>query len=103
MLRQTKSIKKGRFNIVEEEPGPPPSHNGDLSHGAQGGGGDHPLPRFDMRGLQHAAEVATQHAEQMSSLLRAFREQEDRVQSLVDENRWLRNRVAELERAAAQR
>ena len=47
--------------------------------------------------LNHLAEAAAEHAKVLKKLYDDMEEQQAKITQLVDDNRWLRRRVRELE------
>jgi serine/threonine-protein kinase OSR1/STK39 len=54
-------------------------------------------PRLKTRGVYEAAEAAAEHAKVLKELYDDMEEQQAKITQLVDDNRWLRRRVRELE------
>ncbi len=54
-------------------------------------------PRIKVRALFEAAEAAAEHASALKALHEEMQEQEEKITQLIDDNRWLRRRVKELE------
>ena len=54
-------------------------------------------PRLKTRGVYEAAEAAAEHAKVLKELYDDMEEQQAKITKLVDDNRWLRRRVRELE------
>ena len=54
-------------------------------------------PRLKTRGVYEAAEAAAEHAKVLKALYDDMEEQKAKITQLVDDNRWLRRRVRELE------
>lgn len=116
------SVQKGRFTVMDDGDG---GHgSGDKPAGGGGGvkeskivGASEPVPgavaaaaeaaaaaerdldppRLKVRGMYEAMEAAAEHAKVLRTMHEHMEEQQEKITSLVDDNRWLRRRVKELE------
>ena len=122
-VARTQSVQKGRFTVMNDDGGAgeaPSMKTGGSGKGSASSmiiGASEPdpgavaaaakaaaaaereldPPRLKTRGVYEAAEAAAEHAKVLKALYDDMEEQKAKITQLVDDNRWLRRRVRELE------
>jgi hypothetical protein len=118
LTRTASSVQKGRFTVMDDEntklPGgvtkkgsassmiigasePDPASVATAAKAAAAAGRDLDPPRLKMRGLYELGQAAADLATKLKERHEDMEDEEKKITQLVEDNRWLRRRVAELE------